>query len=303
MKCKSCFQVILFLERGGLKIRELSYDFDQDKYVSPDLTILAEHITGDGIVEMDFTITPFPIMWAVRTDGSIAGLTYDRAQNLVAWHKHVTDGSFESVAVIPGQTEDELWAIVNRTISGSTVRYIERMNPTFDETVLTNAFFVDSGLTYSFNPATTAVTGLSHLEGETVQVLADGVVLGDEVVSSGAITIDSAATDVHVGLTYTSILQTMRPELTDASGSTQGRKKRINEIVLRLKDAKQYKYGSTPIGTLKEFTHTSLFSGDTVPPLPFVMGNSEEGYVTVVVDEPLPMTLISIIPEINIPER
>jgi hypothetical protein len=305
-------QVILFLEKGGKKVREMAYDFDVDKFVSPDMTLLAEHITGDGISQLDFSITPFPILWALRSDGALAGFTYDRGQKVTAWHKHVTDGTIESIAVIPGDNQDELWAIVNRTINSATVRYVEKLEDDFNSTTLNDAFFVDSGKSYSLTPATTSITGLSHLEGEDVDVLADGVTVGATgcveaapedtqcTVSSGAITLTTAASDVHVGLPYTSYLQTMRPELKDAKGTTQGRKKIINKIVLRLKDAKQYKYGQTPTGTLKEKTHTAMFSGDTEPPLPFIMGSTEEGYVTVVQEEPLPITVIAIIPEINI---
>jgi hypothetical protein len=117
---------VLFLQRAGRKLRELSYQFTTDSYVAPDLTILSEHITFGGITQMDYQEELDSIIWLVRADGTLVGMTYERAQDVVAWHRHITgtnqdttDGQFESVAVIPhpSATEDQAWIIVKRHLA------------------------------------------------------------------------------------------------------------------------------------------------------------------------------------------
>ncbi|KKN01331.1 hypothetical protein LCGC14_1128770, partial [marine sediment metagenome] len=139
---------ILYLERGGRKIREFVYNFERDKFVSPDMTVLAEHITGDGIVEMAYQSRPDSTLWCVREDGDFPSLTYNRSQEVVGWAHNVTDGDVESVAVIPGMDEDEVWFVINRAIGTTTLRYIERMQPRDWGTSQSDCFFVDSGLTW-----------------------------------------------------------------------------------------------------------------------------------------------------------
>ena len=126
----------LYLQRHGKKLREFVYDFEKDGYVAPDLTILAEHITGQGIIELAYGQTPNTILWGVRKDGILVGLTYERSHDVVAWHQHILGGTsrglsntegVQSVAVAPGKWEDEVWMIVKRVINGTTTMFIERM--------------------------------------------------------------------------------------------------------------------------------------------------------------------------------
>ena len=120
----------LFLQRAKRKIRELAYNFDVDGYVAPDLTILAEHITEGGITQMAYQEEPLSIIYAVREDGELVALTYQRDQQVVAWHRHIFGGAFgtgnavcESVAVIPTDLDEyEVYVIIKRTINGATKR-------------------------------------------------------------------------------------------------------------------------------------------------------------------------------------
>lgn len=144
--------VVLFAQRQARKVRELTYSFEIDAWVAPDMTVLSEHITSSGIVEMEFQKTPHPILWCVRDDGQLAAMTYMREQNVIGWHRHVTNTSnmtvesdIESVTVIPGTGEDEVWVSVERVINGSTVRYIEQIQPFDWGDDQSDAFFVDSG--------------------------------------------------------------------------------------------------------------------------------------------------------------
>lgn len=290
---------VLYIQRGGRKLREMAYSLERDSYVSPDMTQLAEHMTKSGIKWMAYAPEPYSIVWFGRVDGTLIGMTYARDNETVAWHKHPTEGTFEYGSTIPSTTTGnyELWVVTNRTINGSPVKYIEVLQDGFPQDgVLEDAFFVDAGYTYDVAgvPIST-VTDLAYLEGKTVSVLADGVVFS-KVVTSGSITLDAAADKIHLGLPYTSILQTMRYSGNDASGTMQGQPKRINKAVARLLNAKQFKYAQTT-SNMMERTFDSLYTGDVE--LDMTGGTNREGYVTIKNDKPLPITVIAIIPEVN----
>ena len=159
----------LFLQRAKRKIRELAYNFDVDGYIAPDLTILAEHITEGNVVEMAYQEEPLAIIWCVRGDGQLIALTYQREQEVVAWHRHIIGGVFgtgnavcESVAVIPtDDSEYELYMIVKRTINGATTRYVEYLHTfNFDQTDNTSFNYLDSQLGLS-KSQTTLTAGIS----------------------------------------------------------------------------------------------------------------------------------------------
>lgn len=140
-------QAIIFVQRGGKKIREFLYNFEADAHKADDLTIFSEHITGPGIVDMAFQRTPDPMLWCVRSDGVMAVMSYERDQGVFSWARIVTDGDFESVAVVYGGTnsEDEVWVTVKRTINSEVVRYVER----FTEqkfTAMSDFVFLDSAV-------------------------------------------------------------------------------------------------------------------------------------------------------------
>jgi hypothetical protein len=186
---------VLFLQKAGRKVRELTYFFDADGFRATDLTLLAEHVTKGGIIEFADQAEPQPILWCVRNDGVLAALTYERDVDSfkVGWHRHVIGGEsdaagsaaiVESAASIPSAdgTRDELWIIVKRYINGSVQRYIEYMMPIFDdETEQKDAFFVDSGLTYD-NPKT--ITNITAAGPPVVTSVAHGFSNGDKLLLS-----------------------------------------------------------------------------------------------------------------------
>ena len=191
----------LFLQRAKRKIRELAYNFDVDGYIAPDLTILAEHITEGNVVEMAYQEEPLAIIWCVRGDGQLIALTYQREQEVVAWHRHIIGGVFgtgdavvESVAVIPtDDSEYELYMIVKRTIDGSTARYVEYLHTfNFDQTDNTSFNYLDSQLDLS-KSQTTLTAGISATD-TTIPVAsisglsASGKIkIGGEIISYAAI--------------------------------------------------------------------------------------------------------------------
>lgn len=176
--------VILYLQRQRKKVRQLQYAWERDVWISPDLTLVSEHITGDGIVQLALQKNPYTILWCVRDDGALVGLTLEETQEVVGWHRHEFRGDVESATVIPGSAGSELWLFVNRSIDNATVRYIEQLQPFAWGISQEDSFFVDSGLTYDggaaiiiskitkANPAvvTAAAHGLS--DGAQVRVTA-----------------------------------------------------------------------------------------------------------------------------------
>lgn len=270
---------ILFVQRQGKRVHELVYNFERDGYVAPNLNLLADHIIGNNssgttIVDLAFQDSPHSVLWCVRSDGKLAALTYRREEDVIAWSIHTIGGTFsggdavvESVAVIPGNDaigtgeRDEVWLVVKRTINGSTVRFVEYLEQDFEGPVeedydtrsawrtavrdaQVDAFYVDAGATYD-GAATTTITGLSFLEGETVQILADGGPHPEQTVSSGQITLDFEASKVHVGLGSTVEIKTPKVNSGNPAGAGLGQTKRFNQVTLLLLDSGAFDIGPT----------------------------------------------------------
>ena len=304
----------LFLQRARRKLRELAYNFDVDGYVAPDLTILAEHISEGGFKQLSYQQEPNQVIWCARNDGQLVGLTYQREQQVVAWHRHIFGGVFgsgnsvcDSVATIPtDDSEYQTWVIVKRTINGATKRYVEYIHQyDFDETDDTSFNFLDSQLAYDGSPATT-ISGLSHLEGETVSVLADGATHPDKVVSSGSITLDRSASKVKVGLGYTSLLQTMRIDAGSQNGTSQSKTKRIYEITARLYESIGVEIGPD-LDNMERIPFRSsanamdsginVFTGDKE--IEFRGNYETDGFIFVRQTQPLPLTILSLYPKLQ----
>ena len=404
----------LFLQRARRKIRELAYNFDVDGYVAPDMTILAEHITEGGLTQVAYQQEPNQIIYATREDGELVGLTYQREQQVTAWHRHIFGGRFgiatitvsdyaniangtkltltksdgttvdfdsttgtagtnefktetnnnttatnlktainahanftatvssavvtvtetaheatgyltiksfdktrltatsegkavvDSVAVIPTDDKEyQTWIIVKRTINGATKRYVEYLNELdFDETDNTSFNFLDSALSYS-GSAVTNLSGLSHLEGQVVSILADGATHPNETVSSGAITLDRSAKDVKIGLAFTSLLQTMRIDAGSQDGTSQGKTKRIYDITVRMFETIGVEVGPDlsemeriPFRTSANLMDEGIppFTGDKEVEF---RGNYEtDGFIFVRQTQPLPFTILSLYPRL-----
>jgi hypothetical protein len=236
----------VFVQRSGRKVRSMGYRFDFDGYASPDLAVLAEHITLSGITAMAYQQEPDLLLWAVRGDGAILTCTIDRDQAVIGWARHYTAGAFESVATLPAGDVDQTWVIVRRTVNGATVRYIERFDASFEPLLaaaptgyppLTQpAVFgctSDCAVVVDNASGQTVFTGLAHLEGRTVWVLADGSVMPDQVVTGGQITLTRASYRTLIGLPFVSRITLLTPEIGTGSGSAQGNSMRTSELTLR----------------------------------------------------------------------
>lgn len=227
--------VVVFAQRAGHKIIGLTYDMNSRSLESADLLLLAEHLTiASKIRQMSYQNERDSTLWVVTDTGQLLGMTHDAAQDILAWHKHTTEaaGLFESVATVPVVTADQTWVLVNREIDGSNVRYIETVDEK-DWREDDDPYYVDCGITYS-GAATDTITGLDHLEGETVEAYASGEFIGEYTVASGSITLDRDVTYCHVGLGYISKFTEMPEASNSQDGSAHTRRKRKAKVDLRL---------------------------------------------------------------------
>ena len=307
--------VTLFLQRGNRKVREFRYvgEVDTAGYQAPDMTILAEHITEGGITQFAYQQEPDSVIWAVRGDGTLLGMTYRRDEQVVAWHKHIIGGEYdggqaivESIATLPNETtEDELYMVVKRTIDGDTKRYVEKLNVFEFGDQTTDAYFVDSGLEYS-GSAVTSLSGLWHLPGEEISVLANGASHPDRTVADGEISLAFSATSAAVGYGYTSEMQTLRLEAGSVDGTSQGKPKRIHAITLRLYRTVGLEVGPAAADVDRIYFRDSSMSMDQAVPLftgdktvEFPGGFEDDDRIYVRQTQPLPMTILALYPRLN----
>ena len=203
---------ILFAQRDARTVRELVYSEDLGSFQTVDLSIRAEHIFQTSkVLRLGYQQSPSSVIWALKVDGSFAGLTFEKDQQVFGWHTHtVRNGdAIEDIAVLTGE-EDELWALVRRSIDGSTVRYIEKLDPLFRSTTpIENGLFSDSGLTITSGSPTNTWAGLDHLEGEEVSALVDGAVQPLQTVTGGSITTPSSGVKAQIGLPYLANILTL----------------------------------------------------------------------------------------------
>ena len=297
----------ILIQKGQEKVKEITFNLDTDGLLGIDLTILADHIPRGGLTDMVWQQEPELILWFVHSDGRLVGLTYDRANAAVGWHDHAIGGSgiVESITAIPSGAEDQVYVSVKRTINGSTVRHIEFIKTIEFGDNVADAFFVDSGLTYD-STATSTITGLNHLEGEVVSILADGATHPDRTVSAGAITLDRTASKVHVGYSYSSTVETLRLEAGADDGVAQGKIKRIHGVTARFFNTVGAELGpDTDNLDRLPFRDSSMAMDKAVPlftgdkEIYFPSGYETDARVVVRQSQPLPMTVLAIMRRSN----
>lgn len=251
--------VLLYARTKGSGIRALVFDTSLLSFRTADASVLSDHLfRGRSVVEWAFAEDPWGVVWAVRDDGALLSFSYDRDLGLAAWARHDTAGLVESLCAVPETSEDAVYLVVNRTINGSTKRYIERMT---DRTEVDAARIVclDCAATYDGAPAST-ISGLDHLEGEEVWAVADGAVVGPLTVSGGEIQLGAAASLVNVGLRYICDLG-----LLDVA-EARTRKKLVTDAFWEVYASRGLKTGETFESLFPWAQHT--VSGGYAPPVP-----------------------------------
>lgn len=275
-------QTGIFVQRGGIKVYQIESDPNSFLYNATDLTALVPEFGSPGIVRMDIQRQPDTRMHCVRSDGTVMLGVLNKNEDVLAWVNITTDGEIEDVVVLPGQngsTEDQVYYVVKRTINGSTVRYLEKWAKETECRGSTLCKLADSFVTFTNSTATTLITGLSHLEGESVVVWADGADVGTDdssttwtqryTVSGGQITLSSAATTGVVGLGYTAQWKSAKLGLQpSAVQSILNKHKMIQSLglVLAWVHAKGIRYGQdfTTLQDLPEIEDGTLVTSGTV---------------------------------------
>lgn len=300
----------LFVQKAGAKVRAMAFRFEDDGFASPNVAAFARTVTGTGVVDIAFQQEPWSVGWMARSDGLLIGLTLDREQDVVAWHRHpFVGGVVECVECIPSPNgdQDDLWLIVRYTINGSTKRYIAYMADADDEnTDQEDWIYSDMALTYSGVPAD-VISGLDHLEGEEVWVLVDGARHPNRTVSGGSITLQMEGSVVQVGLPSEATLIPMDMDGGNPSGTSQGKTKRANLMTLRLLRSLGGRAGPTS-AKLEEIKYRSADVPLGSPPPPFTGDVNVEWAadydttmpIMVKKDRPMPITLVAIMPQVNV---
>ena len=297
---------VLYAQARGGHVREMSFNWQAQSYLTNDISLLAPHLfEGATVNDMAFASAPYPILWCVSSTGKLLGMTYVPEQQVSAWHQHDTkDGVFESCCIVPEEGEDMLYVTVQRTINGSVVRFVERMHTRLAPT-LADSYFVDCGATYSGSPVS-AVSGLDWLEGATVSILGDGAVMPPQVVAGGKVDLQAACSKVHIGLPITADVETLPMAVAGLPDFGQGRPKNVNRAWLRV-DA------SSGVMVGPDFSHLRAYRQRTTEPygspparksgeIEVTLDNQwgTSGQVCIRQSDPLPLTLVALTTELVI---
>lgn len=308
---------IVMVQYHARQVFALGYSYDIDGLASEDLTELADHITSGGIVAMAYQRRPWSIIWCAKTDGTLISCTFRPDQKVVGWASQPIAGSFgtgtavvESLACIPGTSgQDELWLVVKRTVNSATVRYVEQLQPALarDGTLATDAYYLDSLLQYS-GTSSAAMTGATHLVGQTVGVLGDGAVQTAKTVAAGGlVTLDKAIEEAVIGLPITSTMIPQRTEIQTQAGGIQTMQRRVVKVTVRLDRTIGLKVGpsETVLDTIPwrkggdpMDAPPPLFTGDKV--VDFRGSHSTSPDICIVHDYPTPATVLALFPEFTI---
>lgn len=223
----------LFMGRSGQRLHDMVYDYQVRSLTAPVISLLSEHLLRPRILQLAYQEVPDSIVWGRTGEGKLLGVTYERFEKVIGFHDHDVGGFVEQVETLPNGGSDEVWLIVRRVINGQTVRYVETLEQSFEYIDRSLAYFVDCGKQIVFSTPANVVPGLGHLEGQTVDVLADGAVMPQTVVSGGQIVLPNGmlATNVNVGLPIDARLELLRtPSTSPKDGTVYSRRQRLAYI-------------------------------------------------------------------------
>lgn len=310
---------VIFAGRSGRQLYDVKRaELALDTLEARDISILADHLLKEGgaIKQICYQENPYNTVWVLCTSGQLFGIAYNTGQDEAGWFRYtpggnLTDASYpfiDSICVIAKSdgTEDQLWMSVKRTMNGSTKRSVEFMEDYFvpaDEDDRTSMYFVDAGATYD-GSAATSISGLDHLEGETVDVVADGYYIGTKVVTSGAISLSTAASVVHVGYHKNSQIVTLPKEYGNPKGTAQGKMQKIDHLGIRVLNSMMLQYGQTTTGTFYPFSgFTDSTSGPLVTDdlrMPAGFSYDRRGQFVIRQNKPYASTILCLMPESSV---
>lgn len=253
---------IVFIQRLQRTLRSLSYDYNNDAFIGPELTILAEGLTQGGIKKIVFQKEPNNTYWCLKSDNTLLSLTYDKSQDVIGWSQSRIAGDDVEIidlTVLPSKNyqQDVLFLVVERTIDGVKKRYLEKLTKNFiTEVAHKDACFLDCAYHHILegNVPFTTIDGLDYLEGQTVMVTDEGAVEGFYTVEDGAITLDTECKDVWIGLPYNAYLETLVRDFQDKQISTNMSKLRVYKLKLYLERTLGLKVQRLEHGTVTTLT-------------------------------------------------
>lgn len=301
---------IVFVQGRGSTVRDMAYSYETDSYGGNDLTLLAKHIIENvQIVDSAYKQEPDSTIYFVRSDGTMACLSYIMEQKVYAWSTIETQGKIEAVAAVQEGDEDIIYLVVQREINGVTVRNIEYLakNPAKSNNP-DDYIMLDNAIEYSTAEKSSGATEIdvAELAGEKVAVIGDGRVYSGLAVSQdGTVTLPAAVQHAFIGLPYRSIVELPNVEIRTGDGTMQGRKKQISNCILRLSNSLGGMVGPD-INTMdlmnfdeqNVVSNIKLFTGDKHMTLP-IGGFNNEGRVIIVTDEPYPFNLLAVVREVS----
>lgn len=329
---------IIFSQNSLRTLRELTYNFSTDKYVAQDISILGEHLTAPGLSSFNYQQEPHNIIWATqqvrenqltdtveRTGGRLIGLTYDKEQNVMAWHRHTIGGTeveIESVECVFNDTiqQDQVWFCCRRKLNGQYIRTVEVLDKDFRmESPLEEMYFVDCGIKYNayklpkehenYGIGVKHLYGLNWLAGEKVKITVDGAMHPEKIVNEdGTLDLEYEGKFITVGLYAPAKYQSLYLD-PEAGGTNfaQGYMQNIPKVDIRFYRTMGGKFGPafdklepieyrTPQDAMD--TAVPLFTGEKTVHFPSEWAHNSQ--VCIVQDEPLPMTILAILPEIKV---
>lgn len=305
---------ILYVQSKGSIVRDLAYNFYTSVYTGANISTLSSHLFfGYTLLEWCWAEEPFKIVWAIRNDGVLLSLTFQKDQEMIAWAHHDTAGSFKSIATVTetlsSGSVDAVYVVVQRTVNGAQTQYIERMTELYFPLGFKNSWFMDSGVNYTGAAATTFY-GAQNLAGQTVTGVADGIIIPSFTMPvNGQFTLATAASNVTVGIPITGQIQTLALDLGEPT--VQGKRKKITGVTVRCQNTLGLTIGRTfdassqtpmkdlrlgNVGTMTNQRVTDLVTGDArtiIDPLWDVPGQYCIQQTT-----PYPASVLGVIPEI-----
>lgn len=290
--------------RFGTSLSDGFYSNDYNSLVTPKLSLLSEHFFDGRVARIAYAQEPESAIWIVTEDGKFISVTLERDEKILGFAEHNVGGVVEDILCIPSQTlrRDVVFMTVRRTIAGLTRRYIEILDRPFVRLPRSEAYFVDCGIKY-VGPPVNLVSGLNHLEGQTVDIIADGSAVPSQQVVGGRVSLPNnmTASRVHVGLKIVAYFDTLRARVPSSEGANIGRKKKIAHVYLDLLDTLGVKVGPkrgraedakfrdplTPMGQ-----SPGLFTGTVMVPIEDSF--AWDAQIRVRCDQPYPCTVLGI---------